>query len=85
MKQDTSALGLRTPYQNLLREDLIVLAYKSVNEPLTDREVMEELGFDDMNTVRPTITRLVQEGVLKIAQHTVCPVTGKTVRCCRLA
>ena len=47
---------------------------------LTDRAVKEAMWYDDMNTVRPRITELVQAGYLREAGKTKCPVTGKTVR-----
>lgn len=30
--------------------------------PLTDREIRKQLGFHDMNTVRPRVTELIQKG-----------------------
>lgn len=47
----------------------------------TDREIMQHLGFTDMNAVRPRITALIQSGLLvDTGMNTRCPVTGKRVR-----
>jgi hypothetical protein len=46
----------------------------------TDRAVMMALGFVDMNTVRPTITHLRDDGVLEEVGEETCPVTNHRVR-----
>jgi len=47
---------------------------------LTDREVMFELDFDDMNNVRPRITELKQEGlIVETDKKRIDSVTGHTV------
>ncbi len=48
--------------------------------PRTDRQLMGDLGFSDMNSVRPRITELCQLGLLCECGECKCPVTGKTVR-----
>jgi len=53
--------------------------------PRTDREVAEALGFTDMNSVRPFITRLKKDGVVREVGNVRCPVTGRTVRRCQIA
>ena len=50
---------------------------------MTDRQVKNILGLEDMNSVRPRITEMVKKGVLTEESSTKCPVTGKTVRVCR--
>ena len=52
---------------------------------LTDRECLADLGYTDMNAVRPRITELIDSGVLSEVGETKCPVTGKTVRLCKIA
>ena len=42
------------------RNARILSIYHSYTRPLVDREVMEELGFKDMNSVRPRITELIK-------------------------
>lgn len=46
----------------------------------TDREVMNILGALDPNFVRPEITRLTSDGILKEIGKTQCRYTKKTVR-----
>ena len=58
-------------------------AFASEKKPLTDRQVKNILGLEDMNSVRPRITELVKKGVLMEDSNTKCPVTGKTVRVCK--
>ncbi len=51
-----------------------------IQRPLTDREVCELLGSDDLNAARPRITELIDDGVLKEVESIPCPVTGRRVR-----
>lgn len=51
--------------------------------PLTDRHVMELLGFTDPNMVRPRVTDLVDMKVLEECGEVQDSVTKKTVRLCR--
>jgi hypothetical protein len=70
------------------REQMVMQAYLVARDQgrtcLTDRQVMELLGFTDPNMVRPRITHLVQLGMLEETGDTLCPVTRKTVRLVRL-
>ena len=52
--------------------------------PMTDREIMLGLGFEDMNSVRPRISELVDDGVLEEFGDKLDPVTGMTVRLVRI-
>jgi len=52
---------------------------------LTDREVMQRLGYTDPNTTRPRITELIKAGLLREIGSTEDRVTGKTVRVCMVA
>jgi hypothetical protein len=54
--------------------------YNDAKNPLTDREVMQGLQENDFNNIRPEITRLKQDGLLKEVGKTKCFITGKTVR-----
>ncbi len=50
-------------------------------EPMTDRQIMETLGFHEPNAVRPRITELVNKhGLVCEVGKVCCPVTGKAVR-----
>ena len=51
----------------------------------TDREVCEALGSADMNHARPSITALVQDGVVVEVGTTTCLTTGRRVRVVDLA
>lgn len=62
------------------RDDEIRRALRRLGRPATDREILTACDRSDMNYVRPTITRLVQDGALREAGDTVCVVTGHRVR-----
>jgi hypothetical protein len=47
---------------------------------MTDREIRDELGFQEMNQVRPTITHLLDSGHLVEAGQTICSTTNRVVR-----
>lgn len=63
--------GLRISVFNVIRDSI---------EPITDREVMDILGENDPNNVRPEITRLKDDGLVCEGLKTKCKKTGKTVR-----
>lgn len=46
----------------------------------TDRDIMQGLGYSDMNAIRPRVTELEQLGKVIEVGAKRCPVTGKTVR-----
>lgn len=47
------------------RKKIVLSVYQQrPSEPLTDRQVAEQLGFKDMNAVRPRISEMVAQGVL---------------------
>lgn len=48
--------------------------------PMTDRAICTALGSQDMNYARPTVTHLIDEGVLREVDAIECPVTGRSVR-----
>lgn len=56
------------------------------NQSFTDREVLARIypGSGDLNMVRPRITELIESDDLIECGSVSCPVTGKTVRECRL-
>jgi predicted HTH transcriptional regulator len=52
--------------------------------PLTDREVKEMLGLEDMNTTRPRVSELIDSGLLEeVGNKQRDHVTGKKVRVCQ--
>ncbi len=63
-----------------LRERAILKLMVDGN-PRTDREIMTELSFGDMNCVRPRITSLILQKLLaELPQKRRCRVTKKKVR-----
>jgi ABC-type lipopolysaccharide export system ATPase subunit len=60
---------------------LVKSAYeKNPSIPLTDRQVKETLGLNDMNKARPRISELIKAGVLAEYGKTKDYLTKKTVR-----
>lgn len=51
--------------------------------PMTDREVAGVLGEEDLNNVRPEITRLRDAGLVREVGSTKCSVTRRKVRLVR--
>ena len=47
------------------RESLVLDCYIPLIFPMTDRECMGRLGFNDPNKVRPRVTALVRAGLLE--------------------
>lgn len=48
--------------------------------PLTDRQIMRHFAEPDVNNIRPEITRLKADGLIKEDGKTKCIHTGKMVR-----
>lgn len=67
------------------RQKQIIALLRKIRAPLTDREMMVHLHFADMNSVRPSITRLVELGILVETGNRYDPTTNRTVRLCYLA
>lgn len=72
-------------YENLKpklgeRAERILRWMESKPTPMTDREVKDQMGFGDMNEVRPRITELVKHKLLHEVGKRKCPATNKTVR-----
>ena len=57
-----------------------VLAWVRAHPKSTDREIMDGMGFTDMNAVRPRCTELVEQDRLVEVGERKCPVTRKLVR-----
>lgn len=53
--------------------------------PCTDREVLDAIGGRDMNEVRPSITKMVQDGSAVETHSVRCSTTQRMVRVVRLA
>lgn len=70
----------RAEEAKLSRRAALVLAWITEYGPHTDREVMRGMGFQDMNSVRPRITELLEVGRLMEVGDVICSVTKKRVR-----
>jgi hypothetical protein len=62
------------------RAEVIYQLLTRALQPVTDRDVARQLGFTDMNMVRPRITELINNRWVIEAGSRKCAVTGKTVR-----
>lgn len=66
------------------REQEIILALRAKG-PMTDRQTMYELCYEERNCVAPRITELIKRGIVEECGSTKDSVTCKTVRIVRLA
>ena len=67
------------------RERLIMSCLRDHNEPMTDRQILEDLELPDMNAVRPRITELIKDaGILEECGTRIDDCTGKPVRKVRI-
>jgi hypothetical protein len=69
------------------RREAIIGVYQRSWYPLTDRQVAQALGFDDLNMVRPRITELLHPGAgrrrqLREEGETHDDATNRKVRIC---
>lgn len=64
---------------NREKEICAVLEHHGV---MTDREICRALGKADMNYARPSITNLIEQGVLEEYDDVRCPETRMKVRRC---
>jgi hypothetical protein len=73
-------------FDKAAREALVIRIYENARgTPLTDRQVLQQTGMEDMNYVRPSITGLIERGLAQEVGKTRCPVTKRHVRLVRLA
>jgi hypothetical protein len=66
------------------RHHLILELCRRENRLLSDRQIMELLGFTDMNAVRPRISELIDFKILSEDGSTIDDKTGKRVRLVKL-
>lgn len=84
-RMDDASLAAFASLDHAKRRTVVLCAYAK-HGPLTDRECAKVTGAgDDLNAVRPRITELLDDRLLKFAGRTRCPVTRKTVRVCEVA
>jgi predicted HTH transcriptional regulator len=75
-----SIAAYRSEQPRISRRAQQIIAWLEIHPRKTDREIMQGMGFSDMNSVRPRVTELVDSGRLVEVGEKVCPVTRKTVR-----
>lgn len=75
-----SLLAYELEKRNLTKRKAEVFSYIYAHQKVTDRQVMQGLGYTDMNAVRPRITELINQGHLLEDDSIICPVTKKSVR-----
>ena len=75
-----SLAAYRAEESKLSKRARDILAWITEHGPRTDRQVMQGMGFPDMNNVRPRITELIDAALLMEVGDVVCPVTKKRVR-----
>ena len=75
-----SLAAYRVEEPRLSKRATAILAWITEAGPRTDRQVMQGMGFTDMNAVRPRITELIDAHLLMEVGDITCPVTGKRVR-----
>lgn len=80
MIHDNSIAAYHSEEPKLSNRAALIYIWIFENGPKTDREVMQGMGFPDMNNVRPRITELIEAARLMEVCSRRCPVTGKTVR-----
>ena len=72
-EHESSGLG------NTYRKKIVALL-TAAGVPMTDRQILNTLNVEDVNNIRPEITRLKQGGAIEECGKIKCPITGKTVR-----
>ena len=73
-----------TVKERAARREAVLGVFMTADRPLTDREVMIRLGFNDMNAVRPRITEMTTDGTLVECSKVRDTVTKRLVRGSRI-
>jgi hypothetical protein len=66
------------------RQRIINCLSQYAGKARTDREIMNELGVTDANSIRPSITQLKKKGAIEECGTMMCRWTGKRVRLVRI-
>jgi hypothetical protein len=61
------------------RRNEVYSLLKKLNKPLTSREIMVELGYNEPNNVKPRITELKKANIISEYDKVKCKYTKKTV------
>ena len=57
-----------------------ILDFASKHKPMTDRQLRDAMGFDDLNQVRPRVTELHDQGLMFEYATVKCSTTKRPVR-----
>lgn len=75
-----STLSLKTLDKEKRKQEILSV-FEHDNTPRTRRQIKEELGYEDMDSVSPRITEMIYEDkTLEEAGNTFDHMTGKTVQ-----
>lgn len=85
MKIHENSLKAHTSLKKSQRERMILAVLEFEGVPMTDRNIMKALNFNEPNAVRPRITELIQDGTLTECANFTDRLTGRRVRAVRLA
>lgn len=66
--------------ENFRKQIYDLLFRRSIEDGLSDREIMSILNETDVNNIRPEITRLIDDGLVQEVGKKKCQWTNKTVR-----
>lgn len=66
------------------RQEVIYNLIRQSKRALSDRQIMEQLGFRDMNAVRPRITEMLRAKLLEEGDEQMDQITNRYVRTVRL-
>ncbi len=67
-------------FNGLTERERLIYDVLNQGHHMTDREVKRKLKCEDMNDVRPAITRMVQNGILNHPKNVACKETLRSVR-----
>ena len=62
------------------RKREIMDAFEREGKPMTDRQLAKYLGYADLNAVRPRVTELIADKVLREYCTVLCETTKRPVR-----
>lgn len=80
---DNSLEAYRSEKHKLSAREAVILTYmRSVGRAVSDREIMQGLGFSEPNMCRPRVNELLKQGLIVRTGNAVCKVTRKSVRIC---
>jgi hypothetical protein len=85
MIHQNSRASLKRTDKEKRKAEILSVFERENNKPMTDREIAKYLGYGDLNSVRPRLTELIADKVLREYRTVICPVTKRPVRQTMLA